>query len=86
MAGERVVQPAGALVPSLRGNIVDPRSVRGGEIQDVERMAILLVCVRRGVGNIRVLLDLPFDRMGRNAGAVVAVGPVDDAFTAGVGA
>ena len=47
-------------------------------------MAVLLVGVGNGVCQVRILLDMPLNSMGRDALACVAIGPVDDALTTAV--
>ena len=84
VTGERAVGKPCPLVPSLCGGIVHPCGVGRGEDQHVKAVTVLLVCVPNGVRQVRVLLDLPLDGVGRDSLACVAVGPVDDALTTAV--
>ena len=86
VAGEVAVIPSSSLMPRLRGDVVDPGGVGLREDQHIERMAILLVGVANRVRQVAVLLDVPFDCVGRDALRLVAVGPVDHAAASGVGA
>ena len=47
-------------------------------------MTVLLVGVCNRVVDVAVGLDVPFDRMGADALAGVAVGPIDDAAPASI--
>ena len=49
-------------------------------------MAVLLVGVANCIGQIAILLDLPFNGMGRDALAGVAVSAVDNTPPTGVSA
>ena len=72
------------LMPCAGSDIVHPCGVSGREVQDVEAVAVLLVCVAGRVRDVCILLHLPFDSVRRHALTDVASGPVDDALAARV--
>ena len=71
-------------MPSLGRYIVDPSGLGARKDQHVEGVAVLLIGVPDGVRQVAVLLDLPLNRMGRDALAGVAVSTVHDAPATGV--